>query len=168
MRRVQAKQAASPFVEMLRKITFFDIFRRKMLTKNVKFAKIKLVLTFFQNRVSCLQNGGSRSDFPNRDSPHATNLTERGTTQVKQRNMNLIANQVAVDLHGPRGTQHIRCAFGPFVAPSCVPICLDTQIRTPLTAAGVDAFSSDSIGHLRLSAVFNPAKFVYTEVGGLR
>ena len=46
---------------------------------------------------------------------------------MNQRNMNLIARQGTVALHGPRGTQHIRCAFGPFVALSHVPIRLDAQ-----------------------------------------
>ena len=46
---------------------------------------------------------------------------------VNQRNMNLIAKQGTVALHGPRGTQHIRCAFGPFVALSHVPVRLDAQ-----------------------------------------
>lgn len=56
------------------------------------------------------------------DSPHAANLTEQGTTQVKSEIMNFIANQVAVDLHGPRGMQHASCTLGPFVAPSQVPV----------------------------------------------
>ena len=50
---------------------------------------------------------------------------------MKSEMMNLIAKQVADDLHGPRGTQHTRCAFGPFVAPSRVPICLDTEKVDP-------------------------------------
>ena len=50
---------------------------------------------------------------------------------MKSEIMNLMTKQVADDLHGPRGTQHIRCAFGPFVAPSRVPICLDTEKADP-------------------------------------
>ena len=52
---------------------------------------------------------------------------------MKSEIMNLITKKVADDLYGPRGTQHIRCAFGPFVAPSrVVPICLDIQkVETP-------------------------------------
>ena len=46
---------------------------------------------------------------------------------MKSEIMNLMTKKVADDLHGPRGTQHIRCASGPFVAPSRVPICLDTE-----------------------------------------
>ena len=40
-----------------------------------------------------------------------------------------IANQVFVDLPGLRGTQHIRCASGPFFASSRVPVCLDGNLR---------------------------------------
>ena len=80
---------------------------------------------------------------------------------MKSEIMNLMTKKVADDLHGPRGTQHIRCAFGPFVAPSRVPICLDTEkvdSPPPPTAAGVDGFSPDSIGHFRPCSVFNPAR----------
>lgn len=51
---------------------------------------------------------------------------------MKSEMMNLIAKQGADALHGPRGTQHTRCAFGPFVAPSqVVPVCLDTDKVDP-------------------------------------
>ena len=51
---------------------------------------------------------------------------------MKSEIMNLMTKKVADDLYGPRGTQHIRCAFGPFVAPSrVVPICLAKKAETP-------------------------------------
>ena len=59
---------------------------------------------------------------------------------MNQRNMNLIAKQGTVALHGPRGTQHIQGAFGPFVALLHVPIRLDAQkgrLYPPLTFTGV-------------------------------
>ena len=96
--------------------------------------------------------------FPDCDSRHAANLTEQGTTQVKSEFYDFIAKKVAVDLHGPRGTQHASCAFGPFVALSQVPVCLDTEKVDRPTATGVEVFSHDSIGHFRPCSVFNPAR----------
>ena len=46
---------------------------------------------------------------------------------MNQRIVFSIATEVAVDLPGPREMQHIRCASGPFVAPSRVPVRLDAQ-----------------------------------------
>ena len=46
---------------------------------------------------------------------------------MNQRINSSIANEVAVDLLGPREMPHIRCASGPFVAPSRVPVHLDAQ-----------------------------------------
>ena len=51
---------------------------------------------------------------------------------MKARIRNSMMNQVAVDtvdLPGPRGTQHIRCASGPFVASSRVPVRLNGNVR---------------------------------------
>ena len=48
---------------------------------------------------------------------------------MKARTRKPIANQVAVDLPGPRDTQHIRCASGPFFASSRVPVRLDGNLR---------------------------------------
>ena len=58
---------------------------------------------------------------------------------MKARIRKPIANQVFVDLPGLRGTQHIRCASGPFFASSRVPVCLDVQWGgfTPPTLTGV-------------------------------
>ena len=46
---------------------------------------------------------------------------------MNQRIVYAIAKEVAVDLLGARETQHIRCASGPFVASSRVPVCRDVQ-----------------------------------------
>ena len=75
---------------------------------------------------------------------------------MKSEIMNLMTKKVAVDLHGPRGTQHIRCAFGPFVAPSQVVPALATEQKSP--SRGVEVFSHDSIGHFRPCSVFNLAR----------
>ena len=48
---------------------------------------------------------------------------------MKSRIRNAITNQVFVDLPGHRGTQHIRCASGPFFALSRVPVRLDRNLR---------------------------------------
>ena len=48
---------------------------------------------------------------------------------MKLRTRNSIANQVFVDLPGLRGTQHIRCASGPFFASSRVPVRLDGNLK---------------------------------------
>ena len=48
---------------------------------------------------------------------------------MKARIRNIIANQVFVDLPGLRGTQHSRCASGPFFASSRVPVRLDGNLR---------------------------------------
>ena len=48
---------------------------------------------------------------------------------MKARTRNAIANQVFVDLPGLRGTQHSRCASGPFFASSRVPVRLDRTLR---------------------------------------
>ena len=48
---------------------------------------------------------------------------------MNQRIVYAIAKEVAVDLLGPRETQHIRCASGPFVASSRVPVRLDGNLR---------------------------------------
>ena len=40
-----------------------------------------------------------------------------------------IATEVTVDLPGHREMPHIRCASGPFVAPSRVPVHLDGNVR---------------------------------------
>ena len=47
---------------------------------------------------------------------------------MNQRIVFSIANEVTVDLPGPREMPHIRCASGPFVAPSRrVPVRLNAQ-----------------------------------------
>ena len=57
---------------------------------------------------------------------------------MKSEMMNLIANQGADALHGPRGTQHTRCAFGLSSRRHEFLFCLDTQIRNArLTDAGL-------------------------------
>ena len=48
---------------------------------------------------------------------------------MKARTRNAIPNQVFVDLPGLRGTQHSRCASGPFFASSRVPVRLDGNLR---------------------------------------
>ena len=46
---------------------------------------------------------------------------------MNQRIVFSIANEVTVDLRGPREMPHIQCASGPFVAPSRVPVRLNAQ-----------------------------------------
>ena len=59
---------------------------------------------------------------------------------MKSEIMNLMTKRVADDLHGPRGTQHIRCAFGPFVAPSRVVPTLSEHPRISGTFISVFRF----------------------------
>ena len=48
---------------------------------------------------------------------------------MNQRIVFSIATEVAVDLPGPREMQHIRCASGPFVALSRVPVHLNGNVK---------------------------------------
>ena len=61
-------------------------------------------------------------------SRHREIETEQRNDTVNQRIDYAIANEVAVDLTGPREMPRIRCASGPFVAPSRrVPVRLNAQ-----------------------------------------
>ena len=115
--------------------TDFTIFRRKTLTKNAEFAKIEPVLTFLAIfREKCLTFIAC-SCIINANMVTRAKKTRRRETETEQRNNTVnqrinssIAKKVTVDLPGPREMQHIRCASGPFVAPSRrVPVRLDAQ-----------------------------------------
>ena len=82
---------------------------------------------------------------------------------MNQRNMNLIAKQGTVALHGPRRTQHIRCAFGPFVALSHVPVRLNAQkggFTPPLYSRALSKFPSPDRSDFRRHFVFDPARIL--------
>ena len=81
---------------------------------------------------------------------------------MNQRNMNFIAKQGTVALHGPRRTQHIRCAFGPFIALSHVPVRLDANreaLPPPLLyLRALSKFPSPDRSDFRRHFVFDPAR----------
>ena len=76
-----------------------------------------------------------------RKTRHRETETKQETINVNQRIISSIAKEVTVDLHGPRVTQHALCAFGPFVAPSRVPVRLAVQRGgfTPSHTTGANA-----------------------------
>ena len=65
---------------------------------------------------------------------------------MNQRIDYFIANQVAVDLSGPRGTQHTRCAFGSLVALLHVPVRLDENLgfTPPFTCVNIPSHAAAS------------------------